>query len=447
MSLVEISIYTQSAHVTKKFTKTLQSGLDAIQLPSTVVPESIVVLNEKKQIEAFTYRCPLTLQQRVQNSRVDKNLALAVHVTKDQSVWSGKLIDLTSDAVTLQDEEHDTLVIIHRPSTLTIVNEDKKSDVFTTTPSVMLKSNNSMVSTLSYLQLGVSWCANATVIIDTRTNTAMIRISGQIKNDCGLDLNGVISLVAGDVYQPSTPQIQLQAMSLATTTTHYKAKTTARSNASYSDVDAVGPQRMEEFVRFPIGKRHIAQHEIVELFTASASFVKIYKHVVGSHSNGTNYGYRFEAPQFLPSCQAQVYTSAPPLHVIERFLGECKMSEKQPKQRTTLMIGTSTVVKVRSHVEIIEKDSSYGTKQEIVTIEIENTSPALTACVSVKYHLPFSRVVEKTIENTPNNQVKPFVFEQKNGCLTWKCKNLQPVARVVLNYTVFYKETQKNFLS
>ncbi len=101
------------------------------------------------------------------------------------------------------------------------------------------------------------------------------------------------------------------------------------------------------------------------------------------------YGFRFKAPQYIPSCKLQVYANntveSSRKSMLGRFIGESATVEKQNRQQVTLLLGISTTVVVQTVVRN-QRDETNRLHTDFVRCKIENTN-SISVTLILKHKL------------------------------------------------------------
>jgi len=168
--------------------------------------------------------------------------------------------------------------------------------------------------------------------------------------------------------------------------------------------EKVQTSMLEDYVKYSVGNRTIHTKDVAELGTWLFHVFKLYIHETNS-DNKVEFGYRFIAPEFIPSCLVNIY-SIDSNKNINSYLGSNEIDESQKDDEVDIKVGESTMLQCRSLIVISNN----------VTVQDEATAR--------KYQLPldtfsqdYVRRDERTWHIITNHNIKssPLIIKHHVG--------------------------------
>lgn len=204
---------------------------------------------------------------------------------------------------------------------------------------------------VSYLMTGLNWYPNYNIIIDSDNTTILLmEVICSINNTTNTRFENVdVSVVAGDL---NIPVMNIQSRALMA-----QSAVVEPSISSNYEV-----QPLDEYIKFNLGQLDLDVFTRVPLeqyFNIPTN--KIYWNILGSEE--VTFGYRFNAPNFLPQGKAYVYLGKQDQKFVDSFIGYSEIKETQPYEIVDLTIGRTSHVKIETEIqqnEIIQSEQKKG---------------------------------------------------------------------------------------
>lgn len=342
----KLTIYSRSGHIVQQYPQ----GTKLITLPKSVEVSSIVAIDGEGKIIPFSY-IPETNMGIALTDRSTGEKVQAVVIKENQNI-NGKVLSLDSDNVMLMTGNQITNIREYDRITVNI-NEDL------TRPRLVLDQVATKI-TLSYLLSSLAWTCVGTGLIDDINNIMYLRLAGNISNNTESDIQANTTLVSGEVYQYRNSQdvyAESDMMVPRATMMAVRAPAPMRSKQ-------VQTAMLEDYVKYQVGNRLVRNRDIAELGTWSFPVIKLYVHQTNDNDK-VQFGYRFTAPEYIPSCSLNVY-SIDSQKNIDSYLGSNDIDESQKAEDIDIILGESTLLQCKSLVvvsnDIIVNDEATARK-------------------------------------------------------------------------------------
>lgn len=227
--------------------------------------------------------------------------------------FRGELININDNYLSLRDTETSGIHKIYKYDSLRI---DEEENLY---PSIRFV--NPVKPVVNYMFSGLTWkCVGVGFI---QKDHLSIQISAIINNQTHKNLTGTFSLMDGDIYKNETYQ-------------NIRSKDTLQSS-------------QEEYISYDLGKITINTNPyVVNIFTLTAPFSKIYTHILGEEN--VNFGYRFTTSKYLPPCRMTLYSSNK-----GSLLGISNISRTCHNKKIDLLMGSTVKISIKSYVNNYEQ--------------------------------------------------------------------------------------------
>lgn len=194
--------------------------------------------------------------------------------------------------------------------------------------------------TMTYLTEGVFWRGNYTILLDTqKVEIDLLRYVANVTNQQKIPFRTQKTLlVAGSVNSTVVPRsgikLQARAMSLST--------------VESSEVES---HPVDEYIEYVTDGVYIESESSLPLELFALTSIPCTKWYIGSFGYDTSlrFGYRFEAPQTLPSGSAIIYSRSAN-GVIGELLGSTSIQESRIGKEVELILGETTSILMTSQI-------------------------------------------------------------------------------------------------
>lgn len=299
-----------------------------IPLPQTVIPSSILLLDEAGQILPFTYHSPPTTPTHT------------ITVCKNDHLITGELVTLDDDNVTLIADQK-----------LTVIREYDR--IRMEQPVASKSAHISLVPpthpfSLSFLLSELQWKCVGTALIDTHNDNILLRLTGQILNSTQQILEGVVVLVSGQLQTGKLPLVNRS-----------EAKMMRAAMAAPIEIE---PVAVSDYVRYDVGECQLGSEALAELGLLSLPVTKIYFHGTES-GNRVRFGYRCAPQRYLPAASLDIY-SIDAQGGIDSYLGSSSIPESRFRSDLDLILGGTTTLQCTTLLErsdsLMKNPSTYN---------------------------------------------------------------------------------------
>nr|QBK91433.1 MAG: hypothetical protein LCPAC302_00530 [Pithovirus LCPAC302] len=235
--------------------------------------------------------------------------------------------------------------------------------------SITINENDKGNIILSYLFNDIGWRAQYNIILSD-DKIKIMKLVGIIHNKTNESISGNINLVAGDF-----------------------PNTLFSSDSMRSDENlerSVEGNVFDEYYRYRLGSLCLEDKTSITLSTMTdLSTEKFYQHNVSS-GNKVNVGYRFNAPNYLPTGPVCLYKT----HKKDiRYMGSGYIDEKQKDDVVDIILGTTTNVKINSIVTLTNLDDNRKSVNIVSSISGGNTQD-----IVLRYYVGKSNVISVDVE-------------------------------------------------
>jgi hypothetical protein len=334
----KLTVYSNTAHIIQQF----PPGSKSVTLPSLVDVSSIFAIGVDGMIIPFTYSPEVGIRANLTNRLTGERIT--VRVRQGDDVMEGKLLSYSEDRVTLLCKG-EILVIRDYDAICASTSQSGTTDLGMEygMPTVSF-DDVPTIFTISYLTSGITWQCVGTALINPDTEVIQLRLAGTIDNQTEVDINANVTLVTGDVFQkPMRADYESKAMS---SMVRAKAKLIMPAE---EDVE-INP--LQDFMKYNLGFRHVNSRSVAEMAVMTINSEKIYIHFTNSKT--TSYGFKFVAPDYIPPCTVNVYSTPSGCDcdgmMIDSYLGSSNLKECQPGDKEKILIGLSSLVKCESDI-------------------------------------------------------------------------------------------------
>ncbi len=447
MQATDVVVYSQSAHITQ--TKTLsaediKAGKWSTLVPSSISSDSVIAFDDKGRVLQIALEYPLTLAQRINGPQkpVGQVLVAKQDLTKR---LQGKLLsmDTSSNSVTMQLDQSSDVATILNPAAIFLINNN--TDVETRPKVTLTPFPDSASVAWSFVASGISWQPYGTLVVNTSGEKALLRIAAEVTNDTDIEIAGNLTLVAGDVNQPSQgagSQRKSQVLMAMPAAAAPMARKATINTSGYSDVKDGGMQPLDDLQSYAVGQRTIDRNTFLELSSDATILAKIYTCTCNEYSPKPSvaYGYEFNAPRFLPNCNLQVYKNnegskqIPLSGILGKFLGQGSVQETQKMEKVKLFLGTTSTIMVISTFEQTSGEKNYnyvGKSTWRFSSRMRNLNDS-RALLYLKLQQP-STSRQQTFKGIVGNDALANSVVQEDGMFVWQIK-LEP--KQTLDFTV-----------
>lgn len=397
-----LTIYSRSGHIVQKYNNIPYSGI--LSLLKGVEIGSIVVINSEGHILPFNYYPETNMNSELTNRETGEQVDSIV--TKGDIEIRGKIVSLDANNVTINTGTEITTLRKYDYISVALTNDFSKPHIY------IPGSENLDEITISYLVPNISWTCIGTALIQSASNKITLRLSANILNNTEMNISADTMLVSGDVYQKRSHQ-----------NPEYSNMTSARALYVADNVSKISKSSMlEDYKKYNVGNRVIHNKDIAELGSMSFDAIKFYLYQTNDKDT-VQYGYLFDAPDFIPYCSVNVYScdTNDDKVSINAYVGTNTIEEKQKDDQVRLIIGESTILKCETHIVSTE---SIATEDIIRSLPVSSSQSYMgSGDTSQKWHL-LTEDITVSVSNRSNVDVpliiKHFIGNKyivKNDCM------------------------------